>query len=506
MKRRQTAVAATPSIRTRLLGYFAFFMVFVLLVIWAFQILLVDRFYESAKRSELEDAGKLLEHYIDADDFTQIAYNVAARYGVCVLVRPLIHEKLGASTADYDNSSACYIHHVASETLVSLCEKARDNGGEYMTFTPTLTSLPVTYSDNGEAAENRSQGSEVNRLPRGKNVILVKLAETTDGVEYAIFLNSELQPMTATVSTLTIIFIWIAGALLVGALIMTAVFSSRIVKPLSQMNAAAKRLGAGDYNTKFEGEGYRETLELAETLNSAADQIRRSDELQKELLANVSHDLRTPLTLIKGYAEVMRDIPGENTPENVQTIIDESERLAELVADMMEVSTVRAGTRTPSFEVFDFTALVREVMARYKKLVERDGLIMSFKAEREVYVRADRIMILQVVYNLINNAVNYCGEDRTVIVLQSESDGRVRLSVIDHGVGIPEDKIPMIWDRYYKIDKVHRRASVGSGLGLSIVKGVLQAHGAEFGVESSVGHGSNFWFELDETEPDDAEN
>ena len=110
-------------------------------------------------------------------------------------------------------------------------------------------------------------------------------------------------------------------------------------------------------------------------------------------------------------------------------------------------------------------------------------------------------MILQVVYNLINNAINYTGEDLTVTVRQSVQNGRVRISVTDTGVGIAQEEIPQIWERYYKVDKVHRRAMIGTGLGLSIVKGVLELHNAPYGVDSQVGKGSTFWFELDILEP-----
>ena len=115
-------------------------------------------------------------------------------------------------------------------------------------------------------------------------------------------------------------------------------------------------------------------------------------------------------------------------------------------------------------------------------------------------------MILQVIYNLINNAINYCGEDRTVLVTQTRRESLVRISVTDHGEGIPPEQLNEIWDRYYKIDRVHRRAMVGTGLGLSIVKGVLDQHGSDYGVESTPGQGSTFWFELPVREPEARES
>ena len=127
----------------------------------------------------------------------------------------------------------------------------------------------------------------------------------------------------------------------------------------------------------------------------------------------------------------------------------------------------------------------------------QEGYNIEFQAEDDVSVVADRSMILQVVYNLINNAINYTGEDKRVTVIQSVSEDRVRISVSDTGDGISAEDMGEIWERYYRVDKVHKRATIGTGLGLSIVKGVLEAHGASFGVDSALGSGATFWFELE---------
>ena len=164
---------------------------------------------------------------------------------------------------------------------------------------------------------------------------------------------------------------------------------------------------------------------------------------------------------------------------------------------MLDLSKIRAGTRKPEMEVFDLTETVKAVLSRYEKLIERHNYTITFAADEHVLVTADRTMILQVVYNLVNNALNYTGEDRRVSIDQSVWDNRVRISVIDSGEGIATEDIPYVWDRYYKVDKVHKRAKVGTGLGLSIVKGILESHGAAYGVESRMGEGSNFWFELE---------
>jgi len=328
---------------------------------------------------------------------------------------------------------------------------------------------------------------------------LVALSITTheiDGTKYAILQASDLTPVSAMVKTMENQFSWIGVMLIILVLIFAEVMSRLITKPFINMNKAAKSLAKGDYSAEFSGKGYREISELADTLNYAAEELSRSDALKQELIANLSHDLRTPLTMIKGYGEVMRDIPGENTPENIQVIIDETERLSELVNEVFDLSKIQSGAQKPNFEIFSLTDIVSSTMHRYEKLTEQDGYRIEFSEDGNADVCADRGMILQVVYNLINNAINYTGEDKCVFVKQEKRGDNVRISVTDTGEGISAAQIPLIWDRYYKVDKVHKRAKVGMGLGLSIVKEILELHNATYGVESAIGKGSTFWFEL----------
>ena len=189
----------------------------------------------------------------------------------------------------------------------------------------------------------------------------------------------------------------------------------------------------------------------------------------------------------------MRDLPGENTPENVQIIIDEAGRLNDLVNDLLDLSRLQAGVLELKRERFDLTESIREILTRYDKLAD---FKFPFEPGESVYVVADKLKISQVVYNLINNAVNYAGEDKTVALSQEVMGDHVRISVTDTGEGIPQDRLRDIWDRYYKVDREHRRAQVGTGLGLSIVKNVLDLHGGSYGVISELGKGSTFWFQL----------
>ena len=218
--------------------------------------------------------------------------------------------------------------------------------------------------------------------------------------------------------------------------------------------------------------------------------------MQNELIANISHDLRTPLTLIEGYAEAMRDLPDENTPENMQVIIDETRRLSTLVNSVLDLHTVRSKLGSIECRKYCLTDSIRGSMARYAKLTEQDGYHIVFEPTEDVTVCADEMQVQQVIYNLINNALTYTGPDKTVTVYQRIYQDTVRIEVRDSGEGISEEDLPFIWDRYYRGSKPHRRARIGSGLGLSIVKNILESHGIAYGVSSVSGEGSTFWFEL----------
>ena len=495
------------SISWKLFAYLTVFIFFILAVVWVMQIGLLKYFYSQSKHKEMEVTDRIITETLRSDPskLGEVVEGCATDYLICVRVfrleGPTAHQLVSA-----DVSGGCLIHHISDQYMTSLYNEAVMAGGVY---TKRVSPRALLYT-NPEAMEGWPDRKPTHdkehfrdkfwqtSLDAGVHMLHVRVLSGSGGETYVLMLNSELEPLNATVETLKTQFWMIAFMLLWGALLLALLISHNISAPIRKMNRAAKRLAKGGYDADFRVSGYREVVELSESLTNASEQISRNDRLQKELIANISHDLRTPLTMIVGYSEVMRDIPGENTPENVQVIIDETERLSLLVNDLLDLSKLQAGSRVPTLEILDLTDLIEATMLRYEKLTERDGYRIEFEADADVKVKADRTMLLQVIYNLINNAINYTGEDKLVRVTQTLSgDGcRVRVSVTDSGAGIPPEQIPLIWDRYYKIDKVHRRAMIGTGLGLSIVKQVLEAHHTTYGVESKEGAGSTFWFEL----------
>ena len=449
---------------------FGLFALVVLGLLWVLQTFLLTPFYRATKTAEAKSIAASVVKGLGSEGLDQLAYSLCVKAGVNIFVTDPMGRQHVAYRQTFKDSLAADMGQLER---IALFDKVNLQGGAY---TQTFFS--------------RSSGMQL--------LLYGVTSRTGDGGHRLVLVESEITPVDATVDTLQIQLLCVTVVMLLLGAGLAWYLARRIARPLAAMNNAAKLLGSGDYNIRFASQGAREVSELAHTLNYAAEELSKVEELRRELLANVSHDLRTPLTMIKGYAEVMRDLPGENTPENVQVIIDETERLNQLVNDLLDLSRMEAGAMQLEKSPFNLTEAIRAALGRYDKLA---GFSFPFQYEGEAYVEADALKISQVLYNLVNNAINYAGEDKTVSLRQEVAGGRVRISVTDTGEGIPPDKLRDIWERYYKVDREHRRAQVGTGLGLSIVRKILDLHGGAYGVESALGQGSTFWFELPSTPP-----
>ena len=303
-----------------------------------------------------------------------------------------------------------------------------------------------------------------------------------------------------TVGNMQLQLVLISLIVIFVALIISGLLSMELTKPISQISRAAKRMATGDYSVDFQAQySYAEMNALAETLNYAKEEISRADELQKEVLANVTHDLKTPLTMIKAYASMIQEISGDNPEKrekHTQVIIDETDRLTALVNDILKMSKIRSGMDTLKTEEFNLSEFIHTVLERFEFLTETQGYTIVRDIDDELYTRADKDKIEQVVYNLIGNAVNYTGDDKKITVSLHRKNEKIRFSVTDTGKGIPPEECSTIWERYYSSAETHKRPIKGTGLGLSIVKTILVKHGFGFGVDSEVGKGSTFFVDF----------
>ncbi len=497
------------SIRWKLAIYTVTFGLLILAITWVFQVFLLDMFFRSVKQSEMRETARELVRDIEKEELPLTAYSAAMDHSLCVIVYRIEQDDI-SQMVNVDATGSNVIVAFDKRRLGDFYKRASENGGAFFShfaFGGYELDAEIDLDYFFDKFHFNDENGKPIRVP-SKNVrmVYVQIEESRVGdSRYMILLDASVQPLDSTVRTLTLQFAWIAGIILLLSSIMVYFLYRHISHPIIRMNESANLLAQGRYNVEFSGKGYLETHELAATLNYASRELSRLDALQKELIANISHDLRTPLTLIRGYGELMRDLPDENTPENMQVIIDETTRLSELVNDLLDLSRLQAGALQPKPTVFDLSGAVREVMHRYDTLIKHKGFRVSFEAESEAWVNADRGMLLQAIYNLINNAINYTGEDKRVWVTQTIVEGGVRISISNTGRGIAPEEMPLIWDRYYKVDKVHRMAMIGTGLGLSIVKSILETHGAAYGVNSKLGDGATFWFELPLVERPNAE-
>ena len=457
-----------------------------LLVLWLFQVVFMDKFYEAIKKGEVMEVGQTIEDNVTSSNLYQIMDNLSESRNLCIILTDATGRRLYSKNAMDPNAT---IGDLTGQDYVKLGLAAKKKGGQMFAdlYEVIMVSKPMSDYSMSHAFEFKS--------PKAGAVTYVKVI-TYEAREYVLLVNSFISPVSATVSTIRTQLVYVTVIMIVLAFILSIFIAKKIASPIIHINDAAKALATSSNEIVFEGKGYKEIEELSATLSYASTELTKTESFRRELIANVSHDLRTPLTLISGYAEMMRDLPGENNPENTQVIIDEATRLTALVNDMLDLSKLQAGTQKMDKHVYNLTQNIQETMKRYKALTEKEGYQITFEYEEEVQIEADELKMSQVVYNLINNAINYTGVDKIVAVRQKIVDNKVRIEVIDTGAGIAKENIPYIWDRYYKVDKTHKRAAIGTGLGLSIVRNILDAHNATYGVESELTKGSTFWFEI----------
>lgn len=335
------------------------------------------------------------------------------------------------------------------------------------------------------------------RPPLRETITETKDFLTSDGKVVSFVFHAIISPVNATISTIKIQLYYVTMIMLLLSVALALIIARKVSSPIESLNKSAKMLADGNYDIQFSCGGYKEIHELSDTLNHAAAELSKVERLRRELMANISHDLRTPLALIYGYAEMMNDFPDEINRDQTELIMNETQRLTFLVNDILDVSRLESGVMELNASIYNLTASIAQSIDRLTKLVGKDGYSFVFDHEEDIFVKADEIKMTQVFYNLLVNAINYSTNDLHIIVRQILSDTAVKIEVEDHGEGISDEDIPYIWDRYYKAGEQHQRAIAGTGLGLSIVKKIIELHGGSYGVESKPGSGSIFWFQID---------
>ncbi|MCL2079152.1 MAG: HAMP domain-containing histidine kinase [Oscillospiraceae bacterium] len=426
-------------LKWKIFAFLLGFCVLLLMILWLFQTVFLDGMYRFIRTRELSQAIKTVEREIDSPDLQSVLFRLQSERDILVMPTP--------------------------------------------DFVPPLRPQPEMWERRGNVSPMTITES--------------KEFELRDGQTISLTFHAMITPVSATVSTLRMQIYLITGVMIILAVLLAIVIARRVSKPIEEINRSALTLAKGNYNGRFNGRGFAEIVELSETLNTTAVELGKVEKLRRELLANVSHDLRTPLALLYSYAEMMNDFPGEITSEQTKVIMDETQRLTTLVNDVLDISKLENDMEMLIRSRFNLTQNILETVERMGALLKSDGFILTFSYAGDIYVDADKQKIDRAFYNLLINAVNYSGENHNISVTQTVCDKRVRISITDYGDGIAEEDLPFIWDRYFKSGKKHKRAVIGTGLGLSIVKKIIELHGGSYRVISQIGKGSTFEFELD---------
>lgn len=444
--------------------YLVIFSVVILVFLWLFQVIFLDTYYEYNVSRQLN----LLSRKILNTNSTYLISeldDIAHDYGVCIEL--------------FSNNSLVY----SSNSFNKGCL-----GSDSFTF--------YEYKNSFISGDKKTENYLMIN-PKFDNKTLIKAIKLDS---YNIFINASLEPLDATIGILASQLILVSGVVLALSVIVAYVISKRLSKPIVNINNMAKEISKGNYQVSIPTVSDIEEIDnLAITLNNTARELSKTETLRRELMANVSHDLRTPLTMIKAYAEMIKDVTykdKEKMNNNLNIIIEETDRLNVLVDDILELSKIQADTEDNIKEEFDIDELIKTIIKRNDILVANEHYKFIYSGQENLKILGNKKRIEQILYNLINNAIQYTGKDKKIMINLVENTDSVKVEIKDTGKGIDKSEIKYIWDKYYKIDKSYQRTHKSSGIGLSIVKNLCIQNNIEYGVTSRINHGSCFWISI----------
>lgn len=321
-----------------------------------------------------------------------------------------------------------------------------------------------------------------------------------DGKTYgALFMHTPIPEIQRTVQELykiTLLCLGLSGLL---AFMFIYYLSRRITNPLKEMNEVAKVIAGGDFQRKLDVIGEDEVAELAGSFNYMAEELNKLEELRRGFIANISHDLRSPLTSIQGFVQAILDgtIPQEKQTKYLEIVLDETRRLTKMTNDIMDLTKMESGQMELKKDQFEVNDLIRRVLDKFeKRVLDKKVELNLILAEERTMVFADREQIQRVIYNLLDNAVKFVPEEGKIWVEATRASNKVFISVKNSGDPIPQEDLLYIWDRFHKGDKSRGKDKTGMGLGLSIVKQILKNHGEAIKVEN-LEEGVAFTFTLE---------
>jgi signal transduction histidine kinase len=315
----------------------------------------------------------------------------------------------------------------------------------------------------------------------------------------AVFLNSPIPEINKVRYEVFKLFMLSVSVALLAAFILIFFLSRKISNPLKMINKAAKTFANGQFENRVAVNSNDEIGELANTFNRMAESLQNLENMRRSFIANVSHELRTPMTTIQGFIAGIMDetIPKERQKQYLKIVLDEVRRLSRLVNDLLDLAKMEAGENQLNFREFDINELIRIGIIKFENRITQKNIhINAYFEDEQCFVIADMDGIQRVVTNLLDNAIKFSDDNGTIDIEVITKSNKVYVSIQDHGIGIDEQELKYIWDRFYKTDKSRSKDKTGTGLGLAIVKNIINQHGQEISVESKLEEYTRFTFTL----------
>lgn len=516
------SVGMLHSIRTKLILIMIFLMGLALFLFWIMNYVMLVPYYENSKVKLLEDSYKIVNYIIIEDDAFDASKNR----------RITSKSQLQLEILNENRSIDLYIFDVSNMFGKTLYEFQYPNSVNEQTI-QDLTKKYLYDIGQEELSPDVQDGKQDETLIRERGEYNVfKAYDERIGSYYLelfgqltsgpyVYLRTNYQSMSDNVIIFNRFILYSGAVALVLGVVLMVCFGNGFTKPIMQITDIAKKMSELDFNVKYPVHSKDEVGVLGGSINVLSETLEKTiselkaannelqkdiekkiqiDEMRKEFLSNVSHELKTPIALIQGYAEGLQDNINEDKESRdfyCEVIIDEAKKMNKMVQKLLTLNQIEFGNNQLTFERFDIVSLTRNVMNSAKLLADQKEAEMFMHEEYEpVYVWADEYMVEEVVTNYISNAINHVDGEKKIEIFMKENGGNVRVSVRNTGKQIPEEELDKIWIKFYKVDKARTRAYGGSGIGLSIVKAIMDSMNHKCGAFNT-DDGVEFWFELD---------
>ena len=482
-----------PSIRRQFALIFIGLMSGTILLCWLMNSLFLGKYYLKTKTKVIYDAYDTIRQAANSDSYSSDAFQ----------------EELNEICSKY-NITVCIMDSNSQTKFVSR------NGGQLL----ELRLLGYIFRLPVESAQIVEEGEDyrIQRTGMEGNEYLEMYGRLNSGISFIMSTPIESIKVSVAIANRFFFYIGCLGSVAGGIIIWLV--SKKITRPILTLNRISERMVHLDFEAKYKEHAHNEIDLLGDNINKLSESLEKSiselktvnnelqkdiekreqiDEIRKEFLSNVSHELKTPIALIQGYAEGLQEGINDN-PESTafycEVIMDEAAKMNTMVKKLLSLNQLEFGNDVVSMERFDIVELIKNCLQSADILLKQKDILIRMEAYPPTYVWADEFKTEEVFMNYFSNAVNHCSGEHYIEVKLSWGADKVRVSVFNTGEPIPQESLPQIWDKFYKVDKARTREYGGSGIGLSIVKAIMESMNQQYGVEN-YSNGVLFWFDLE---------